>query len=286
MYTNSAYLHHSRFPFMDKNKPLIVASCGTYHLYTRPKLPTLRPRGRIDYQLLYIASGKAHFYFKQDEEEIVPAGHMVLYRPKEMQKYVYYGNDQAEVYWVHFTGKDAKQLLEQYGFASGHVFDSGSSPDYQRLFRQMIQELQLGRPGYEDLLPLLLKQLLILVSRQLADEGKRNGYAQKTVEQAAIYFNECYQTDINIEAYAASKGMSACWFIRNFRQYHNMTPMKYILSLRVSNARHLLETTSYNVNEIAAIVGYENPLYFSRLFKKMTGFSPTEYRNSRASLYR
>ena len=62
------------------------------------KLPTWRPRGRLDFQLLYIAAGKAHFHFGSDTEEtIVPAGHMVLYRPKEPQKYEYYANDQTEV---------------------------------------------------------------------------------------------------------------------------------------------------------------------------------------------
>ena len=107
MYLNSGYLNHSRVDFMDKTKPLIVGSCGTYHLFTREKLPTYRPKGRIDYQLLYVAAGKAHFFFR-GKEEIVTAGHMVLYRPKEVQRYVYYGADQTEVYWVHFTGRDVK----------------------------------------------------------------------------------------------------------------------------------------------------------------------------------
>ena len=98
----------------DKSKPLIVTSCGTYHLFTRPKLPTWRPRGRRDFQLLYIASGKAHFHFSQ-KEEIVTAGHIVLYRPKEPQKYEYYGEDQTEVYWVHFTGNDVTNILRYYG---------------------------------------------------------------------------------------------------------------------------------------------------------------------------
>ena len=62
MYVNSAYLNNSLIDFKDKSQPLIVGSCGTYRLLTRPKLPTHRPRGRIDFQLLYIASGKAHFY--------------------------------------------------------------------------------------------------------------------------------------------------------------------------------------------------------------------------------
>ncbi len=54
-----------------------------YHIYTRPKLPTWRPRGRLDFQLIYIAAGKAHFHFgrNSEEETIVHAGHMVLYRP-------------------------------------------------------------------------------------------------------------------------------------------------------------------------------------------------------------
>ena len=111
MYTDSAYWHNRRLDFKDKIHPLFVGSCGTYHLLTQPKLPTHRPRGRLDYQILYIASGKAHFYF-HGKEEIVTAGSMVLYRPKEEQRYYYYGADKTEVYWVHFTGKDVKNILK------------------------------------------------------------------------------------------------------------------------------------------------------------------------------
>ena len=63
MYTNNAYLNHSTIDRKDKSKPLVVTMCGTYKLYTRPKLPTWRPRGRLDFQLIYIAAGKAHFHF-------------------------------------------------------------------------------------------------------------------------------------------------------------------------------------------------------------------------------
>ena len=83
MYINSGYLNNSRLPFKDKSKPLIVGSCGTYRLQTVKKMPTWRPRGRLDYQLLYVVSGKAHFYFKENEDTIVTAGNMVLYGPKD-----------------------------------------------------------------------------------------------------------------------------------------------------------------------------------------------------------
>ena len=143
MYINNAYLNNTTLDIKDKSKPLIVTSCGTYRLYTKPKLPTWRPRGRLDYQLLYIASGKAHFHF-DEKEQVVTAGHMVLYRPKEPQKYIYYGDDQTEVYWVHFTGGNVKNILRSYGLTDDkRVFYCGSGLDYQNIFRTMINELQM-----------------------------------------------------------------------------------------------------------------------------------------------
>ncbi len=72
--------------------------------------------------------------------------------------------------------------------------------------------------------------------------------------------------------------MSTSWFIRSLKQYTGMTPVQYIILIRIAKARTLLESTDYSINEIASIVGYDNPLYFSRIFKKHTGSSPANYR--------
>ncbi len=281
MYTNSAYLNNSLIDFKDKSKPLIVGSCGTYHLYTRPKLPTHRPRGRLDFQILYIASGKAYFYFDNNPEpSIVTAGHMVIYRPKEPQRYIYYGVDQTEVYWVHFTGGNVTNLLRSYGINNHmRIIYTGTSFEYTRIFKQMIQELQRCQTDYRELLTLLLHQLFISIHRQLNKEQKRkNEYLDKEMELAIQYFNDNYNTEINVEEYAVSRGMSVSWFIRNFKQYTDTTPMQYIVSLRITNAQILLETTDDTITEIGTIIGYDNPLYFSRIFHKQKGISPSEYR--------
>lgn len=286
MYANSAYLNHSLVDFKDKSRPLIVGSCGTYHLYTKPRLPTYRPRGRIDFQLLYIASGKAYFHFGNEENEtVVTAGHMVLYRPREMQKYEYYAIDQTEVYWVHFTGSDVTNLLRKYEIPiKEHVFYTGTSPEYQWIFRQMIQELQNCRENYQMLLTMLLGQIFIHINRQLKEGNKATSYMLEETERATRYFSENYNKPICIEEYAESRHVSACWFIRQFKHYTGMPPMQYILSIRIANAQNLLEATSYTVSEIASIIGYDNPLYFSRLFKKQLGMSPTEYRKRQAAV--
>lgn len=281
MYINSAYLNNSLVDFKDKSKPLVVGSCGTYHLYTRPKLPTYRPKGRVDFQLLYIASGIAHFYFDNDETDtVVPAGHMVLYRPKEPQRYVYYGNEQTEVYWVHFTGNSAKKILAGYGITNEmRVLPTGTSLDYARIFKQMIHELQRCQTHYPEILTLLLRQLFILIHRQLTREHTRkNDYLDEEMSLAMQFFNDNYNTEVNIEEYASARGMSVSWFIRSFKQYTHTTPMQYIVSRRITNAQMLLETTNYNITEIGQIVGYDNPLYFSRIFRKQKGMSPSDYR--------
>lgn len=279
MYINTAYLNNSLQDFKDKSKPLIVGNCGTYHLYTKSKLPTFRPRGRVDFQMLYVASGKGHFFFN-GKEEIVTAGHMVFYRPKEIQKYVYYGTDQTEVYWVHFTGNNVKNIMRKYGISDDiHVMYSGTSLEYTRIFKQMIYELQQCQEHSEEVLPMLLQQLFILLHRHMTKEHKlKNEYLENEMELAMQFFNENYNTSINIDDYAASRGMSISWFIRNFKKYTTTTPMQYIVSLRITNAQILLETTNDNINEIASIVGYDNALYFSRIFRKYKGVSPSEYR--------
>ena len=281
MYTNNAYLNNKTMDIKDKSKPLIVTSCGTYHLYTRPKLPTWRPRGRLDFQLLYIASGRAHFHF-DGKEQIVTAGHMVLYRPKEPQKYEYYGEDQTEVYWVHFTGGDVTNILRSYGIPKDkHVFYCGKGLDYQNHFRLMIQELQMCREHFEEMLEMHLRQIFVMIHRHFESSAKlNNSQIAEDIDAAAMYFNEHYNEEISIEYYAETYHMSTSWFIRNFKLYTGFTPLQYILSIRIYNAEALLKSNQYNVTEISSIVGYENPLYFSRIFKKVKGVSPSEYRKS------
>ena len=278
MYINAGYLNNSRTDFKDNSTPLVVGSCGTYRLKTRPKLPTYWQKGRRDYQILYVANGKTHFWF-DGREEIVSTGHMVLYKPEEIQKYVYYLEDNPEVFWIHFTGRDVKNILAYHGISlDEHVFYCGVLPDYKALFRKIIQELQLCRYGYEDYIASLFNDILLLVNRQQHEQKKTTGNVQEQIERAAAYFNENYNTKISIDDYAESLHISTNWFIHNFKQYAGMSPAQYILSLRMVNAQSLLERTTYNIKEISEIVGYENPLYFSRVFKKEIGKSPAQYR--------
>lgn len=281
MYTYTGYLNLSDARLMAAAVPLRINCCGIYRLLTRPSVTTLRSVGRPDYQLLYIASGKANFVLNGVSIS-VPAGNMVLYAPNERQQYTYYLKDKPEVFWLHFTGQEALRLLEEAGFRldGKRILHTGCASRYQELFLALIRELQLPRPFGGELTSLYFRELLFTIRRQMAEDGRNTPLIQKEMERAVHYFHENFPAEINICSYAAGLHMSTCWFIRSFKQYMGVPPQKYLTSIRINKAKELLESTNCPVSEIGSIVGYDNPLYFSRIFKKQTGLSPATYRKA------
>lgn len=278
MYVNSGYLRNSRIDFKDHTRPLVVGSSDTYRLSDRPAaLPTHRPRGRLDYQLLYVATGKAHFFF-HGQEEVVHAGSMVLYCPGEEQRYIYYAADCPEVFWVHFTGYDVKNILNYYHLSpKQHVYRTGTRSEFRWLFQRMILEFQLCKPLYEEMLASLLNDLLLLICRQL-EIGCKTDAVQREIEEAVAYFSGNYSQNISVSDYAKAHHISTNYFIRILKQYTGMTPKQYIVSIRMTNAQMLLESSNYTIQQIASFVGYEDTPYFGRLFKRMVGVTPSQYR--------
>ena len=182
---------------------------------------------------------------------------------------------------MHFTGGAVEEILEDYQFKKGeNIFSLGISQNLRQLYESIIHELHLCRPLYEETCAALLRQIL-LISQRILKENTQSAESQQSlndIEQATKYFTENYNKSINIQAYAESLNMSTCWFIRRFKEIANVTPMQYIIALRMTNAKILLESQTYNVSQTAYHVGYDNPLYFSRLFTKFVGISPKEYK--------
>lgn len=282
MYANTGYLWGADVDEERTDIPLAVVSCGNYKLRKMPVLKTVRPYGRKDYQMMYVASGNV-YYMEENRQHTALAGSLILFPPNIPQNYMYYREEQTEVYWVHFTGNRAEDTVREVfgGVNAACVLPVGRSSAYPYLYLQMIHELQMKKPCFEELLELRLREQLALAKRYQREALGADWRMKKEVETAVRYFNENYSKPVNISEYAKAQNMSTCWFIRSFRQYTGMPPLQYLTKIRMAKAASLLESTNYNVGEIGAVVGYENPLYFSRIFKKQTGYSPAEYRKRR-----
>ena len=121
-----------------------------------------------------------------------------------------------------------------------------------------------------------------LLSSGLAEMSERSdratfGYGG-TIDEFIRYVNENFMTTFSVSELCRKMGVSVNYFTNYFSKRVNKSPKQYVIDLRVSKAKNMLETSNLAVNEIARYVGYEEPLYFSREFKKKTGVSPNEYR--------
>lgn len=285
MYSNRACLSEKN----DLSQPLTVKVCGHYRTFIKPRGSSNRPSGRSDYQLIYIVSGKVHFIFN-GETQILPAGHIVLYRPGEPQFYRRYAEDKPESYWIHFSGNDVANILKECNLSSGNIFKIGVHSEINDLFEKMIEELQKRQKGFSKIAALHLENILRLISRYAAPEvpdetdaavdTSESSNIHHEMSLAAAYFNEHYMEDINLDEFAKSHNMSSSAFIKKFKKWIGSTPTQHIISARIASAQLLLENSDYDIAQIAELVGYDDPLYFSRLFSKRVGMPPLKWRKT------
>ena len=87
-----------------------------------------------------------------------------------------------------------------------------------------------------------------------------------------------YQKDISLDDVSREINISPYYFSKVFKEATGQNFIDYLTGLRIDKAKELLETTDMSMKEICVEVGYSNPNYFSRIFKKIVGVSPTEYK--------
>ena len=263
---------------VDLSVPLLITSAGNIRPRTVPRFYTNRPKGQADYQLIYVSNGCVHFTM-DGKEQVVDKGHMVLFRPHEPQIYEVYPKEQGEFFWVHFTGSDVEAMLVDCGIPpAGNVFWVGNTSDIRSMYCQMIRELQLKGTHYGELLQMNLRHLLLLINRHLTDTPNEDVPFQGEIIQALGWFERHWREPISMDEYAVRNRMTPYWFRQKFKAFTGTTPTQYVISLRIANAMNLMENTDYNIEQIAEAVGYDNPSYFRRLFRKHTGLSPSEYK--------
>jgi two-component system response regulator YesN len=138
------------------------------------------------------------------------------------------------------------------------------------------QEL-LQTPNFQELvrwLEELQNDLLMFV------RGKDAGYPW-IIAEAKRFIHDHYDQEISLAEVAAHVGLTPSYFSTVFKDHLGISYSDYLTNLRIAKAKELLQTSSYRVYEISHLVGYPNHYYFNRLFKKVVGMTPLDYRRSK-----
>ncbi|WP_371372426.1 helix-turn-helix domain-containing protein [Sporomusa aerivorans] len=148
---------------------------------------------------------------------------------------------------------------------------------YNTRISDLLQRLQTccSLPG--SLLELRVKSLFFSILDEILTSAvnRRSESGRLLVEKAMEYIGRHYMEPITIPKLADQYGLKSKQFAYLFQKYTGMGPNEYLIEHRVLRAKELLSTTESSVADISACVGYSDPYYFSKLFKKRTGFSPS-----------
>jgi two-component system response regulator YesN len=127
----------------------------------------------------------------------------------------------------------------------------------------------------------LREQLYMILSRALTyRDSQPNGQYKNLIRQAKEYLNHHYMNpELSLNEVAAQANLSASHFSVVFSQENGQTFKEYLTEIRINKAKELLRMTALRSADIAYQVGYNDPHYFSSVFKKNTGLSPIEFRS-------
>lgn len=243
-----------------------------------------------DYFLIhYVISGKGIFS-SQGEEYELGAGDSFVIEPEQLISYVSDETDPWHYCWIAFTGTQAAALVASTGLNPLQpIIHTKRNRHIPVLFRHIQQALrskkanaQLKSIGY---LHLLLGEYCETLSASTLAGVVTEAESDRIVQQAIHYLSTQYAEPITIELMAESLGYNRAYLSRMFKRHTKVTPVTFLLKLRVDKARLLLrERLELTIEQIASSVGFYDPLYFSKQFRRWYGVSPSEYRNQIKSL--
>jgi len=110
------------------------------------------------------------------------------------------------------------------------------------------------------------------------EHQQHNEEGPALIERAISYIKNHYHNDIGIDEVCEFIGLSASHFCTLFKQITGSTFLEYVTNCRIEKAKYLLLHTEVKVYQLAPLVGYQDSKYFTQVFKKMTGMTPSEYR--------
>lgn len=240
----------------------------------------LREEGVNQYVLIYCVDGSGFYVVDGKRHEVKKNQYFILPIGKPHE----YGATEGHhwtIYWVHFRGKAAHVFAE--GAATPQTINvtmQSRISERINIFEEILTTLHLG-DGIEDLRYASSLLAHFLASMRYLEQFRRAKAEEERdiVEQAIHYMRENIEQHITMDAVLRYVGYSQSHFSTVFKKKTGVSPITYINRLKIEHACRLLRSTDMKIYMICYKVGIEDPLYFSRLFSKLMGMSPTEYRN-------
>ncbi|ALS29630.1 AraC family transcriptional regulator [Paenibacillus sp. 32O-W] len=235
------------------------------------------PRITPYYYLLFVVEGEGTFIQGNRTYRLRPNDLFCLF-PQVTHEYYTTPRKLLKKVFFAFDGKLALQLLERIGLGPYHShIENALTEDTLELIEQFFKLVETD--AHSDLARLsMFYRILDSVTAATYASGARAEEPRNWLQKGKDYLEIHYADGISIEGVADYVGVERTYFTKQFTRTYGMPPLKYLQSLKMNEAKLLMEQTDYRLAEIAQSVGYPDLPSFSKAFKKYTGVTPAVWR--------
>lgn len=242
-----------------------------------------RKNGAEQNVLIYCVEGRGQVKIEEKEFSILPGDFFVIPFGKPHS----YGTDIQNpwtIYWCHFKGKQTDEIINQIqqkykSFKSTVIF----SDERIEIFNKLYKNLEAGY-SFENISYVNLIFLQFLCSFLFSDRFYNNLETRTEVDQveeSIRFMQKNIEKVLTLPELAKYVNSSPSHFSATFKKSTGFPPIEYLNHLKIQKACQYLQFTELRIKEIAFKIGIDDQYYFSRLFTKTMGFSPSRYKKQR-----
>lgn len=235
-----------------------------------------------EYQLNYITEGQGVLETAAGKFNVEP-GSIIVLTPGMAHRYKPDPSTGWKESYVGFKGELAKHFIDQLLITnSSPLITYGRRIELVDTFQKIFELVQAQKPGYQQIASAMVIKLLgylVSFNKQVNLEGKE---IEELVNSAKAYMWDHVSDQVDFYEFSKQNMVSYSHFRKTFKSYTGIAPHQYYLDLKIMRAKELVAATDKNIKEMTYELGFDSIHYFSKLFKKKTGFSPSAFRkNSR-----
>jgi len=273
------------FDFKDPSKldgVATIKSIGVEHRTNMSYFWDCNIRGEADIFIFqYTLSGCGEIKI-QNKTHPLPEGHaFIISVPENCQYYIPASSSDWEFIFITLAGDEVRKCWEYINSTHGYVFEiSNKRKIIQQLFSiyydiqsgQVLDIYQFSQRAYE-FLSLSYRHFETRVDSMLLK-------IPPDIINTLQYIKENFTTDLSIDDISEQTEISKSHLSRKFKKFIGYSPLNYLNKYRIEQASYLLNHTSKTVKEISVEVGFADPNYFCKAFRKITGTSPNSFRKA------
>ncbi len=226
---------------------------------------------RDKYILHYVVSGCGEFCHNKFVEN---SCYIVV--PNELETVISDKDNPYETYWIMFKGTGAFDFLKKCNMpVHNKVFEFDKVNECANVLKNALFNINPSNEFEEAaVMNSALHQIMSIHFSNMLISASIDTVSQKAMK----FINENYYNNITIDSIAKNFNFSRSYLYKLFKSHYGISPQTYLLNLRIEKAKDLLLNEKHLlINEVALAVGYSDSLYFSRMFRKKIGVSPTEF---------